>query len=348
MGSKINQTTDKKSIIGFQKNYYFIDIAKDAYNQHAIVNSFTFFNSINNIFYLIYANINKSIIFFDILNNKKIAEIKRAHKDYVTSFRHYSDIINKRDLIISICRDDNNIKLWDVYNLECLLNLDNVNNDGSLNSACFLNDNNQIYIISSNYRIGYKSEPIKIYDINGNIIKEINNSNEIEDDVNIIDFYYDNQLSKNYIICGTNYYVKSYDYNKNEVYHIYQDEDYFSHSYIAINKKQKIIELIESSEKNIRIWNFHSAELLNIITPNISPKGLCLFNNIYLLVYSDNKEINIIDLEKNMVVDIISTDGKDIISMKRLIHPIYGECLISQGYSRYYENGIKLWIKKNN
>ena len=208
MGSKINKITDKKTKKGFEQNYYFIDIAKDAHNPHAIDNTFTFFNSINDIFYLIYANTDKSIILFDFSNNKKITEIKNAHENYVTNFRHYSDIINKRDLIISICRDDNNIKLWNVNNLECLLNLINVNDEGSLNSACFLNDNDQIYIISSNYRIGANSGPIKVYDIKGNIIKEINNSNEVEDDVNIIDSYYDNKFSKIYIICGTNYYVK--------------------------------------------------------------------------------------------------------------------------------------------
>jgi len=58
------------------------------------------------------------------------------------------DNINKRDLLISPI--DNNIKLWNIKNWNWLLNIKNINIAGTLDSACFLNNNNQIYILSSN------------------------------------------------------------------------------------------------------------------------------------------------------------------------------------------------------
>ena len=59
--------------------------------------------------------------------------------------------INKNDFIISISAQDNNIKLWNLNNCECLLNIQNIRKDRFLYSACLLNDNNQIYILTSNF-----------------------------------------------------------------------------------------------------------------------------------------------------------------------------------------------------
>ena len=95
------------------------------------------------IFYIIYTNENRSIISYDLINNKKINEIKNAHSELITNLRHYSDKINKRDLIISISSKNNNIKLWNINTFECLLNLENINNNGLLFSACFFNNNLQ-------------------------------------------------------------------------------------------------------------------------------------------------------------------------------------------------------------
>jgi len=72
------------------------------------------FNSINNILFLIYINkVYNNIILYDINNKNKINEIKVAHDDYIAGFRHYLDI-NKRDLLMSISSENNNIKLWDI------------------------------------------------------------------------------------------------------------------------------------------------------------------------------------------------------------------------------------------
>ena len=117
----------------------------DAFSLCSLDNIFSVFNSINNILYLIYSKENKSIIIFDIINKVKICEIKNAHNKAITNFRHYLDKKNKRDLVMSISFDENNIKLWNINNLECLLNLQNIYDTGYLNSSCFLEDNNNIY-----------------------------------------------------------------------------------------------------------------------------------------------------------------------------------------------------------
>ena len=56
----------------------------------------------------------------------------------------------------------------------------NINREGALNSACFLKDKKNIYILTSksfdNYW-GINYEPIKVIDLTGKKLKEINESN---------------------------------------------------------------------------------------------------------------------------------------------------------------------------
>jgi len=152
---------------------------------------------------------------------KKINEIKSPHNDYISYFRHYLDKINKRHLVKIISCYENHLKIWNINNWDILVNLKRTNNTGYLNSACFLNEMNHIYIITSNFNYSL-AEQIKVFNFNENKIKEINNSNE---PTYFIDNYNDNKLSINYIFAGNNGYFKSYNYNENKIYHKYYDID---------------------------------------------------------------------------------------------------------------------------
>ena len=194
------------------------NIVNDSFAKFTKRNTFCVFNSFNDIFYLIYINKINSIIFYDIIDNKKIVEIKKSHNHNITNIRHCADNNNRRDLIITISLEDNNLKLWNINNYECILNLENINKNGRLFSACFLNENNLIYIITSS---NYESEPTKVYDLEGKMVKIINDSNE---SINFIDIFYEIKNSKIYILaCGKDS-VISYDYIEGKIYHIYKDQ----------------------------------------------------------------------------------------------------------------------------
>ena len=169
-----NINENEKNLNVFSKHLDFQvskTLVKDSFTQlGGYSNSFNLFLSIDNIAFLIYSNINKSIITFDLIAMKKLCEIKNAHKENISNFRHYSDLKNNRDLILSISTIDNNIKLWNLKNLDCLLNLPNINKKGFLHSSCFLNNDNQIYIITSNCLWHGNCENLKVYDLNGNKI----------------------------------------------------------------------------------------------------------------------------------------------------------------------------------
>ena len=323
---------------------FFKDLTKDSFNDDfSFDNTFSLFKSINDIIFLIYSNKDKSIISYDLINEKKINKIKNAHNMTITNFRHYLDTLFRRDLILSISTDDNNIKLWNINDFQCLINIKNINQKGFLFSACLLKENNNSYILSSNSNLN-DCESIKVFNFKGNKINEINDS---KNSTYFIDTYYDYRLSKNYIVTGNIGCVKSYDYSRNKLYHKYCDNNnkLEHHSIIINNSEIVMIKLIESSvDGNIRIWNFHSGELLNKLKVcDTYLNGICIWNNDYIFVGCSDKSIKLIKLKKLIIVKYLNGHNKTVSTIKKINHPQYGDCLISQGY----DNQIKLWINKN-
>ena len=320
----------------------FKELVNDAYNFDGVINAFCVFMAFNGILYIVYTNRFKSIILFNIIKDKKIKEIKNSHKDIINNFRHYFDSKNKMDLIISISSHDNNIKLWNFKDMELLQNYEKLNDSGSLKSACFINEINEIYLVISNSNNFDKAKPIRIYDLKGNKIKEINNS---KDDTYFIDAFYDKKIKKNFIITGNYYDIKSYDYNENKLYFKYFDQFSKEHYCFIIKDENEIIKLIESSKDgNLRIWDFHSGKLLNKIqVSNNRLFDICLWNDKYVLVGCGEEIIKLIDLNIAKKIKTLH-DFNSVISLKKINHPQFGECLITQGNEI---EQIMLWVKKD-
>ena len=212
--------------------------------------------------------------------------------------------------------------------------------NGTMHTGNIFNSNNQLYILISN-ELFCSTQLMKVFDLKGNLIKEINKSNE---DTYIIETYYDDKLSKSFILTGNYGYVKSYDYNENKVYHIYEenDVDYNMHKSLRIYKNNSIINLIESSsDGNIRIWDFHKNILLKKIF--VSQKGLCgicFWNNQLLFVGCNDKTMRLLDINEGKIIKHIDDSNYGIVAIKKIIIPQYGECLITQGHFNYQ---IQLW-----
>ena len=328
------------------------EFAKDVYCLLDKDNVFTTFYSVNGILYLVYPTKYFSIILYDIINKNIIVEIKNAHKSYIIEFRHYlykTKIKEKKDLILSIS-EDNNIKIWDVNNIECIFNIFPYTK-GQINSSCFLYDNNknELLIISSNFSENTSDlESIKIFNLKGEEIKKINDSKYI---TIFIDSFYDNKYQKNYIITTNKFSVISYDYEENKLYHNYTKEIflYDCTSIIIYNKdrsKNEIIKIIYSTGNGfIKIFDFHLGIFLYEIKIN---KGyifsICLLDEKYLFSCgkSFNREINKIN-DENLDMQIIHINGET--KVKIINHPIYGKCILTKNLGGY--NPIKLWkIKK--
>ena len=324
------------------KNNFPYNIVYYYYGGNRVDNIFCVFKSKDEILYLIY-NEKLSIIAYNISIFKKIKEIENATDTYIQSFRYHFDNINNRDIILSVSRD-NNLKIWNINNWECLLNIKKIYIAGRIFSACFLNDKNKIYIITSNNNHPNHSEEIRVFDFLGNEITKINDS---KDETFFIDSYYDNKLSNFYIITGNKDNAKSYDYNQNKLYHIYcdqKDNEYNEVKSLIIYNLEEQVRLIGSSACNkIGIWNFHTGEMLKKIeigTKYNQVYGLCLWNNKYLYA---SQGIVLIDLEQGKVVKKYSNSYE--YNIKKIIHPELGECFITLGEFGE-KKSLKIWVNK--
>ena len=324
------------------------EITEDSYADVLLDYTFIVFKSINQFICLIYANNENSIISYNLNTNKKINEIKSAHENVIVNFRHLFDEKEKRDLVLSVSSNDNNLKIWNINNFECVLNLKKVNKKGEIFSSCFLIENNNYFIVTSNYCLF--NDPIKVYDFNGSIIKEINDSNQR---TTFVDTYYDEQTSKIYIIAANKGFITSFDYNENKIKHKYIDDNNNKDHFKAIidssekkKNKEGIIKLIESGEDGyIRIWNFDSAILIKKIHVYKSYLyGFCFLNDNYILVGCGDKTIKIVELNSGKMVKELIGHNDDVISVKILNLPKYGKCIISQGNGN---DQIKLWINQS-
>lgn len=352
--NKIINDSDDNSINNIKKlKFLNQNIINDSYAKYALDNVFCAFKSYDNILYLVYANHSKSIVFYNLLKMKLIKTIENAHEKYISNFRHFFDNKSKTDYIISVSCFNCNIKLWDINSDHCLFDI-RAYKSGYIDSACFLSNENENYILITN-SFSDDSENIKLLNFNGDKIGKIENSNER---TYFIDTYYDNHLEKNFIVTGNRGYLKSYDFYNKKLYHKYYDNENDNDSnIITINNKKikigyfsalvfadkKMIKLISSClDGFIRIWDFHSAKLLEKINLDSGKLyGICLFDKNNLLIGCESKIITLLNINSLKIITKLEGHQKTILTIKKINHNTYGECFLSGGYG---ESGqIKLW-----
>ena len=340
--SIVNQCSNKRKKVNKNKNSkknliknndfnpenlgYIGILALYSYGEYYLDNTICVFKSINNFVYLIYSDEEKSIISIDLYEYQIINKVKKAHKKDISNFRYFFDNKNKIEIILSLSSDDNCIKLWNFKNWECLLELKGIKGYCYLYSVCLINDNNENYIIASN--INSFGGLIKAYDFKGNEVKELKNSKGKK---TIIINYYDNKTNKNYIISGFEGYIKSFDFKENKLYHKYKIKcDNGMVNSLIVNDKENVIKIIEGNENNLlKIWDFHSGELIDTFYLYGGVIGLCLWDSKYLLV-GRKEAIQLIDMVEGKVSKVFYEPNGHILCIRKFLHPKYGECFIAK------------------
>ena len=249
----------------------------NSWEKHFYRNNYCLFMSFNNIIYFIYILYEKTIIAYDLENNKKVTEIKNAHEDFfgIRLLNHYQDKYNKKDLILSCSQLY--AKLWDVYNWDCLCNYDVSGDEYFIKTSYLIFYKNEFCFFMRVYNFysggGDNPDEYEIFDLKEHTVIKRTRI-ERKDVIYYETIFYDEKLSKNYLITGHKGYIQSLDIDKidwrknwKKNCFLYYDRDFFGrHIKIMIRSNLKKIELIDLDDKGIlRIWNFHSCTLLNRI-----------------------------------------------------------------------------------
>ena len=306
-------------------------------------NNFAVFKTLNKEIFLTYATPYNSIHFYNIEIERVIKRIPNAHDYEITNFRYTFDINHNRDLLLTLCNEVKNIKVWDVQNFVCIINILNAYQIGDLFSSCFLIDENSKnnYIIS----INYDKENLKIFNFQGKKLREINNS---EDKSFLVDTYYNSKNKKHYIIVANEKFIISYNFLDGSIYNKYCDNN--TNSLLMnfiISSKDKEVELIESDTFGyVRIWDFNKGIIIKklFIEKKMRLRGICLWNYKYLFIGADDKKLKLIDLENDIELDSLKCNDY-ICTVKKINCSKFGECLIFQG--KIDHGQIKLWRNEN-
>ena len=266
------------------KSKIIIKIQSSSNEEQYNYNTFCVFKSKDDIFYLVFINDKYNIIFYNIIDEKKVIEIF-THDNKIIELKYLFDEYNYRDLLFSISYKK--LKLWDINNFECLFELkerlfcfyhlgflkENERYNFIISSTVFEDDNegfNNLFIQSLK-----NMQKKLIFDLNGNkLIDYKGYSKDIDfGEHKFIDTYYDKKLNKNYIFMfNDNYDIYSIDYQKNVLY-----KKYYSH-----NKPKDIIPFLKYKDckgiENFRILFNESKNILKIIFPLYEEESIGVFN----------------------------------------------------------------------
>ena len=277
------------------------------YGNSYVYDAICFFISRENEYVLGYIDANseyKSIIFYDVNNNKDIKKIKEAHNKRMHSIKYY--YYSLYDIILSVSYNDD-LKIWN-YN-ECLniLTISTIFNESNgVYSACIIFDEN----ISHIFCVG-EYNYIKVYDSTGNFYKNIGNNNEYRRYIDICELN-----EKRYIISGGTKGITVFNYPElTEYFCFVENNDSSYHNYAKIIKINETYTLIDVGGFNsIKLWDFVKKTLIANIKEKISSglDGFTTINNKYLIIGCRDNSIKEFDLESRILIKSFDKQHSDM------------------------------------
>jgi hypothetical protein len=315
-----------------------MDITDQAHKSNSIDNVFCTFKTLKGDYYVVWGTPTFNVIAYD-LKAEYIYKTFVAHTSTIFSCRHYVDKISKQDLVITSSYD-RSIKIWNVSNsFANLLTITTAHNGYYIYSVSILSDEleHKNYIISA-----APNEYSKIWDFSGKFLREFGVSNE---STYFINNWYDQKNKKYYIINANSVDVKVYDFKSGLLFKSFKTTPNTWHMSAIINEIDNVTQLIESDGNgNVRIWDFYQGTLLKTIASSgINLRGICLWNDTYLFASGSDYNVKLYDLKAGTYLKKYDGHTSTCCAVEKIVHPKYGECLISHAL----DGKLKLWINKN-
>jgi len=306
---------DKKLIKSLKGHEDIVDIVKH------------FYNEINNKNYLLSADYNKLVIVWDLNKYIPIHKINTYYTKYIYSF---TILFPKNYVITSTEGNENDLDTTNIYSLIDGHIIRNIKQTSKFETLYLL-----IWVYNNHYYlIELCFDNILIYDLsNGKLFKALTS------EFNRPSYFYTGYISydNKYLYTCT---IKGII----AIWNLYDGT-------LVFNTRIKNLNLLEitlwsteiKKKKNISNDKEEEQKITNyILFSNKTHKGFLCINISFDRVIK-RKECKEYDTNFNYHVVSFYGKGKDIKCIKKIIHPIYGECLLTSGNDR----NIDLWINNN-
>ena len=317
--------------------------------------------------YLVTRNFsNNNLDIFSLLDNKKVNSLK-GHKYHITTIRYFINNKDNNEYLISADAGFR-IIVWDVTNnYKIKYNLFNVFRIGHKMWSLLLvfpnnNNNNYIIISSSSVILSPIMSSTEVISLNdGQFIKYFKN---IGNPVWFLLSWYNKRNNQNYIIQLANKKIYINNLLEDELYcELINKPENSQYSGFIYNNDNNDYLCTSTNNGFIIIWDLYNKNIYKSIDIKLSIKPedstevkqyssvigqkekkfklyhIIQWNKKYIIVGCGYKYFYIVDLEDEKVVSQIKAHEKEVICVKKINHPIYGESLLSS--SR--DEKIKLW-----
>ena len=305
---------------------------------YTINNTFDVYSTFDGNCYLA-ASVNGSnyIEIYSLKSNALTTTLKES-KQQIFIIRHYAQKSTKTDFLLST-NTAKNANVWNLKNYNLILSIKNCHTGSYIYSALILFDEviNKGYVVTSS-----PNDFIKIWDFEkGYFIRDIGSTADYTYFIN----YWKND-DKYYIIDGNSQNISIYGMNKKfELFGEYISSQKTWHMCAFVEKYNGVNTLFGSDGVgNVSLWNLETNKLIKSIKcPSCNLRGLSIWNNQYILAASSDKSIKIVDLlQDECVGSIQGAHTNSLCSIKKVVHPKYGESVISASV----DGTIKLWVNE--
>lgn len=323
---------------------------KEANLNAFIDRTFTVFKSLKNEYLLIYSYSenykNYSLKCYDILKDKSMTKVQKAHSERIFTCSHFLDKYKMRDLLITSAFDKK-IKIWNITNNFQVIYEKKPDyyfkENTYLLSENILSYNNKIYLIVSAYEINSSGYDLLYYNTSKKIDwRHFENS---RDNTNFLDIFYNNGNPE--IITANLGNVKIYNFQNKNLIKLFHDNNNKLNYLSAIVKNDSFNNkniIVSAGDGLLRIWDYNNNpnNLLQSIKTylNVWLIGLELINDRYLYAAGADGNIKEFDLKKNfMSRNLNRNNSTDPLFTLRYIN-INGRDFL---FSHSHKGLIELW-----
>lgn len=278
---------------------------------------------------------NYNIEIHNLKNNVLVTTLKGLNTQLYI-IRHYAQYSTSIDYLLATTTGKS-VKVWNLNTYNECLTINNCHYGSYMYSALLLFDefNKKKYVVTSS-----PNDYMKLWNFeNGKFVSDVGTKNDYTYFINSWE-----HNNKNYIINANADSVKIYGISKtNDMYGEYSGNQRTWHMSAFVEKINDIDTLFESDGNGyIRLWNLDNNTLIkNIHCPSSSLRGLCIWNNQYIIAASSDKSFKVVDYQKESVVSSIAGQHyNSLCTIKKIKHPKYGESLLTGSI----DGSIKLWI----